>query len=337
MQTLFTLEHNAICDRLKADYPGWADEDLFQHARLINAALLAKIHTVEWTPAILGHPVLQVGMRANWWGLETERIARVLGRLSPSEVISGIPGSETNQFGVPYSLTEEFVAVYRMHPLVPDEFHFRAVSNDALIRDCEFPDIAGEHARDITSQIPRADLLYTFGTTNPGAITLHNYPKHLQRLTRLDGVIVDLAATDILRTRERGVPRYNVFRELIHRPRLTEFEQLTANALWREQIRGVYNNDINRVDLMVGMYAENPPNGFGFSDTAFRIFVLMASRRLNSDRFFTTDYNARVYTRAGMDWIADDDFSSVLLRHFPSLLPAIHNGKNGFAPWKRAG
>ena len=66
--TLFTLEHNAICDALKAAYPEWSDDDLFEHARLVNAALIAKIHTVEWTTAILGHPVLQIAMRANWWG-----------------------------------------------------------------------------------------------------------------------------------------------------------------------------------------------------------------------------------------------------------------------------
>ena len=50
MGILFVREHNAICDRLQADYPHWPDEELFQRARLINAALIAKIHTVEWTP-----------------------------------------------------------------------------------------------------------------------------------------------------------------------------------------------------------------------------------------------------------------------------------------------
>ena len=48
---IFALEHNAICDRLKRDYPTWDDERMFQQARLINAALMAKIHTVEWTTA----------------------------------------------------------------------------------------------------------------------------------------------------------------------------------------------------------------------------------------------------------------------------------------------
>ena len=88
-------------------------------ARLINSALLAKIHTVEGTTAILGHPTMQIGMRANWWGLAGERIHKLLGRISSSEVISGIPGSLQNHYKVPYSITEEFVAVYRMHPLVP--------------------------------------------------------------------------------------------------------------------------------------------------------------------------------------------------------------------------
>jgi hypothetical protein len=77
--TLFAKEHNAICEHLRAEYPDWTDEALFQHARLVNAALLAKIHTVEWTTAILGHPALQIGMRSNWWGLLGEHIHNLLG------------------------------------------------------------------------------------------------------------------------------------------------------------------------------------------------------------------------------------------------------------------
>ena len=56
LQRLFTLEHNAICDRLRAGYPSWSDDELFEKARLVNAALIAKIHTTEWTPAIISHP-----------------------------------------------------------------------------------------------------------------------------------------------------------------------------------------------------------------------------------------------------------------------------------------
>ncbi len=84
---------------------------------------------------------------------------------------------------------------------------------------------------------------------------------------------------------------------------------------------------------MVGLYAEPLPPGFGFSDTAFRVFILMASRRLKSDRFFTIDYRPDVYTPAGFEWINQNTMVSVLLRHFPSLEPALRGLQNGFVPW----
>ena len=69
LHTLFTLEHNYLCDLLAHQHPGWNDEQLFRKARLINSALMAKIHTVEWTPAIVPHPVIKAAMNVNWSGL----------------------------------------------------------------------------------------------------------------------------------------------------------------------------------------------------------------------------------------------------------------------------
>jgi hypothetical protein len=84
------------------------------------------------------------------------------------------------------------------------------------------------------------------------------------------------------------------------------------------------------------MFAEPLPQGFAFSDTAFRIFIVMASRRLNSDRFFTRDYTPRVYTHEGLEWIAETDMSAVLLRHCPELGPALHGLPTAFKPWNPA-
>ena len=132
-------EHNAVCDVLHAAYPAWADDQVFDKARLVIAALIAKIHTVEWTTAILGHPALQIGMRANWFGLAEERVHRLLGRVSSSEIISGIPGSATDHHGAPYSITEEFVAVYRMHPLMPDDLTLRSVADPHRVEQVDVP------------------------------------------------------------------------------------------------------------------------------------------------------------------------------------------------------
>ncbi len=337
MHTLFTLEHNAICDRLLAEYPSWSDDDLFDHARLINAALLAKIHTIQWTTAILSHPTMQVAMNGNWWGIATERIYKLFGRISKSEVISGIPGSPKDHFGVPYSMTEEFVSVYRLHPLLPDGISFRSAANDALIQERPFAEVVDNHAHEVLEQVSLTDILYSFGTSYPGAISLHNYPTFLQKRTELDGITFDLATTEIIRDRERGVPRYNEFRRLLHRPPIKSFEELTDHKDWVEELKRIYNNDVEQLDLMVGLFAETPPMGFGFSDTAFRIFILMASRRLNSDRFFTTDYTPTVYTQAGMDWIVNNDMATVILRHCPALAAVLRDVQNPFAPWPKAG
>jgi len=338
MNILFRKEHNAICDHLRARHPSWSSDELFERARLVNAALMAKIHTVEWTPAILDHPTLQIAMKANWQGLAGEVIYEILGRISGREEVNyGIPGSEKNHFGVPYSITEEFVAVYKMHPLIPDYFDFRSATTDKQYREHPYTlrEVQDKNVRERLKQVPMQDLFYSFGIAHPGAITLHNYPRFLQEFERPDGNLMDLAATDILRMRELGVPRYNEFRKLLHRPPVRTFEELTDNPAWAEEIRHVYDDDIDQVDLMVGLYAEPVPQGFAFSDTTFRIFILMASRRLNSDRFFTTDYTPRVYTQAGLDWINDNDMSTVLLRHFPELQHSLRGIKNPFAPWPR--
>ena len=210
---------------------------------------MAKIHTVEWTPGIIAHPTTAWGMRANWWGILGEGFKRRFGRLGASEVLSGIPGSPADHHGVPYSLTEEFVAVYRMHPLLPDDFLMRSLDDDSVLQERTFPEIGARGTRARLEELGMANCLYSFGRGHPGAITLHNYPRFLQNLERPDGTTVDLAATDVLRVRERGVPRYNDFRRLFHLRPARSFEDL--NPEHADALRRVYG-EIERLDLMPG-------------------------------------------------------------------------------------
>lgn len=333
MHSLWVLEHNAVCDALAEANPGWSDEALFDRARLIVSALIAKIHTVEWTTAILAHPTLQVAMRANWWGLQGEQSHDFLGRVSDSEAISGIPGSEVDHHAAPFSMTEEFVSVYRMHPLMPDTIPVRNLDSDAETGTLHLRDSAFTGATAVVENNALDDLFYSFGRANPGALTLRNYPNWLRNLELPGGKSVDLAAIDILRDRERGVPRYCAFRRLLRMPVPETFADLTDDAELAATLEEVYNGDIEAVDTMVGMFAETPPDGFGFSDTAFRIFIVMASRRLKSDRYFAKDFTAEVYTELGLEWIEDNTMRSVLIRHFPKLTGPLRDLDNAFVPW----
>lgn len=334
LHTLFTKEHNYIAGELKKRNPGWDDERLFRVARLINAALMAKIHTVEWTPAILPNPLTQLAMRVNWHGLTGEGLQKIIPAFDNSELLGGIVGSKADHHSAPYALTEEFVAVYRMHPLLRDEMEFVSLRPGVAPVKHELTEVAGKKTRAVTESMPMADLFYSFGLMHPGAVCLHNYPKHLQLLLKDDGTYFDMAAVDLIRDRERGVPRYNKFREMLRKPPVESFAEMTSDPEWAKQLEEVYR-DVDKVDLMTGLYAEPLPPGFGFSETAFRIFVLMASRRLKSDRFFTDDYKAEYYTDFGLEHIEKNSMIAVLKRHHPELSPALEGVANAFAPWKR--
>lgn len=78
---------------------------------------------------------------------------------------------------------------------------------------------------------------------------------------------------------------------------------------------------------------EVPPENFGSGETMFQIFLLMASRRLMADRFYTENYNAATYTQEGLDWVDTASMKSVLVRNYPELGNALQNVDNAFMPW----
>lgn len=47
-------------------YPDFDDEQLYRHARLVTSAVIAKIHTIDWTVELLKTETLLAGMRINW-------------------------------------------------------------------------------------------------------------------------------------------------------------------------------------------------------------------------------------------------------------------------------
>src|SRR5262249_30436427 len=151
---------------------------------------------------------------------------RVFGRLTSDEGISGIPGSVHDHDGIPFSLTEEFVAVYRMHPLIPDQIDFHNLDESKPPATRAIADTAFDKAQEVLKDYSLAEAVYSCGIANPGAVKLQNYPQFLRSLQlppapgAAPGERLDLAAIDILRDRERAVPYYNRFRELLHRGRV---------------------------------------------------------------------------------------------------------------------
>jgi Animal haem peroxidase len=343
LHTLFVREHNAICDMLYQANPTWDDNRLFNVARLINAAVMAKIHSIEWTPAILPNKTLEMGLNSNWYGLLTYLRQKGKARETVSEVnirnpeLGGIVGNPINKHGCAFGFSEEFVEVYRLHSLLPETLQLRRRGQTG-IKEVSLPATRQHGSVRITKDYAMSDLFYSFGNQQPGALVLNNFPRFMQELSVPGNPFIDMGTVDIVRARERGVPRYNEFRRQLRLNPIESFDDLTDNAHDLNKLRAVYGGHPDKVedlDLLAGALAEGRrPTGYGFGETLFQIFILNASRRLQADRFYTDDYNEDVYTAEGLRWIDQTDLKTVILRHYPELADTgLANIKNAFEPW----
>jgi len=476
---LFAREHNAFVDAFRGQAartpnadcglrnPGRPDaviayrdvtpDELFEIARLVVAAEIAKIHTTEWTPQLLYDEPLHRAANANWGGLldrddvvssvldsivvrnfgTSASVARATAWYSAFASGPGIFGlgshvypdavaaarrspdvwsianpdhvnGGVNHFGSPFNFPEEFVTVYRLHALVPDLIDYREWDRDpnAITHRIAIVTTAGAAATRAMRERGIANWALSMGRQRAGTLTLHNHPQFLQNLD-MHGLAgepgnIDVAARDIQRDRERGVPRFNEFRRQYGLKQFRRFDDFIDPRLPRSSpardeqernvatLRALYGqhrcdatkvittaqladdggpiddclgfpdgtlvDNIEDVDTVVGWLAESRrPHGSAISETQLQVFILNASRRLFSDRFFTSSFRPEFYTSLGVRWVTENGpdgklvergkpnghtvevspLKRVLLRNVPELNQALAPVVNAFDPWAR--
>lgn len=109
---------------------------------------------------------------------------------------------------------------------------------------------------------------------------------------------------------------------------MESFEKLTPNRKHSDLLKQLYDDDIEKLDLLIGCLAEEPrPDGYGFGETAFNIFVLMASRRLKTDRLVislsTFVHSAGALIIKGLNWKLSREMTD--LSTTPSVLVQLHS------------
>jgi len=114
--------------------------------------------------------------------------------------------------------------------MVPDLIEFRELGKDPNLIRYKIPlteTLRGEATQAI-HRFGLADWALSMGRQRAGKLTLQNHPAFLQNLTlpRLKSTTgeIDVPALDIIRDRERGVPRYNEFRRQYGLRQLTSFD-----------------------------------------------------------------------------------------------------------------
>ncbi|CAN1725955.1 Alpha-dioxygenase PIOX [Linum perenne] len=348
IHALFTKEHNSVCDMLKVENPGFGDEELYRRARLVTSAVIAKVHTIDWTVELLKTDTLLAGMRVNWYGVLGKWFKDRFGHVGGPR-LGGLVGlKKPENHGVTYSLTEEFVSVYRMHPILPDEFLLRDISTPTLSPNKSLPvleklpmgNLLGSNGEKVLSRIGFTRQMVSMGHQACGALELWNYPNWLRNVAPHDPNgrprphHVDLPALEVYRDRERKVARYNEFRRRMLMIPISKWEDLSDDKEAIRVLTQVYGDRIEELDLLVGLMAEKKIKGFAISETAFFIFVMMASRRLEADRFFTSYFNEETYTKKGLAWVnTTESLKEVIDRNYPGMTQKWMNSTSAFTVW----
>ena len=95
-----------------------------------------------------------------------------------------------NHFGSPFNFPEEFVTVYRLHPLVPDLLEYRDLRKDPnqIVQKVAVIKTFEGKATDAMRSRGMANWGLSLGRQRLGLLTLHNSPQFLQniKLPRLD-------------------------------------------------------------------------------------------------------------------------------------------------------
>jgi len=69
-----------------------------------------------------------------------------------------------------------------------------------------------------------------------------------------------------------------------------------------------------------------------YNNNEFYFFV--HCRRLEADRFFTSNYNEETYTKKGLEWVnTTESLKDVIDRHYPEMTHKWLNSSSAFSVW----
>lgn len=278
--TIFMREHNRLCGELAVQHPDWDDEQLYQHARKLVSGLIQSIVFNEWLPA--------VGVQLSpYQGYDPTVDAQLFNVFTAAAFRLGHTLLNGRLMRVDNSGNE----ISEGHMLLRDAFFnpFPVISHgiEPFIKGMGIQTQQGFDAKVV-------DDVRNFLFGPPGAGGL------------------DLAAININRGRERGLPDYNSVRDAFGLPRYQFFQQINPTPAVYIKLISLYD-DINDIDPWVGLLAEQRMPGKLFGPTLMRIMETQFTNLRNGDRFFYL--NDPVLTQAEKDWIQHTTLHDVIMKN----------------------
>jgi len=271
IHTLFLREHNRLAAALQSRHRDWSDETLYQEARKINIAQMQHIIYNEWLPLIVG-PSSDLAPQSSGYY---------------SGYSSGVSPSLANEFGV---------AAFRFgHTLIRnsiDRYNINHLSVNAPLNLSAI----------IFDSTESYNTAYGLGGIEAIFMGLLNQPtakfdsamvdtlrNHLFEFEDENGDVfaLDLAATNINRARDHGVPAYYRYVELCTGRTVSNWNSLASvmSAANIAKLRTMYAS-FRDIDLFVGGLHETPANDAVVGPTFACIIKKQFADLKNGDRFY---------------------------------------------------
>ncbi|KAH8316805.1 hypothetical protein KR074_009084 [Drosophila pseudoananassae] len=288
MHTIWMREHNRLARKLKQINPHWDGDTLYQEARKIVGAQMQHITFKQWLPLIIG----ESGMKM------MEENKGYNPQLNPS--IANEFATAALRFGhtiinpILHRLNETFQPIPQGH--LPLHKAFFAPWRLAYEGGVD-PLMRGFLA--VPAKLKTPDQNLNTELTEKLFQTAH-------------AVALDLAAINIQRGRDHGMPGYNVYRKMCNLTVAQDFEDLAGeigNAEIRQKMKELYGHPDN-VDVWLGGILEDQVEG-GKVGPLFQCMLVEQFRRLrDGDRLYYE--NPGVFTSEQLVQIKQTNFGRVL-------------------------
>lgn len=252
MHTLWAREHNTIADEVKAVYPTYSDEQLFQLARKVLIAEMQAVVFYEFLPAIVGKQLpAYTGYKSYVKAEVTDEFSTVGFRVGHTLVNSHVT-----------SITKTGRTKQR---LLRDSFFnpkaFLADGMDNLLRGM-LKTPAGEVDNEVTDEI-RNFLISSDATRT---------------------IQLDLAALNIQRGRDHSIPPYNSLRASFGLPPVFSFSGVTRDTSVAKKLSEAYRN-VAKMDAWVGGISEDHVSG-SLGPLFAAIWIDQFKKLRDGDRFY---------------------------------------------------
>ena len=282
LHTLFLREHNRLCTRLAVDHPSWSDESLYQYARKLVGALLQHIVYNEWLPSM---------------GVILPQYNGYIYNVNPGIMnvftAAAYRWGHTSANSVILRLNDQGKEIPQGHLLLRNAY-FNPVT--IITGSGIAPLLKGMAVKQQQSlDIKMVDDMRNFLFGNPGQGGL------------------DLAAINIARGRERGLPDYNTVRVNFGLEPLASFFDVSDDLELRLKLQELYG-DVNNIDAYVGLLIEPHMNEEAqFGPTLMRIMEIQFQSLRDGDRYFYL--NDLAISPDDREWIRQNHLSNIIKRN----------------------